>query len=540
MPTFTPKSHEQILAGMLAKVISRTNLNDVGDAAALKHVLSASARQDSEQYYQMSLLLQLFSIDTAVGEDLDARAKEIQPGTITRLAAKKAVGTVIFSRAGVAGTVTIPVGTRIKTGNGVEFLTTSQGTISPTSPVQITGHITGQDSNLISVAAAIAGSAGNVASGVVNKFSSKPAGVDSVINLAPFVQGTDLETDDSFRARIKAYVASLARCTVGSIESNIIGQQDPVSGATALFCTVWEDLINRGNIIVYVDDGTGTAESIGRTALALTGTWTWAGTTTILSTDTSGVSPGDYIRLDSAPTSFFQISGITPNVSVTILNPGSLTIPSGATGSSKATENVTQGLSGPPVDTAVGGEITLFLANKPVRASEPWAIISSTRGLLTRNADYLLNEATGQLDFTPALSTGEQIEADYSYEMGLVGFVQKLVDGDPNDRATYPGLRAAGIYALVKTPQVLFQVVNATLAVKDGYDLITVQANVREAIKTYINTLSISGDLILADLTRYIMEVPGVYDVIIATPTANVPMLDDQMARITDSNITVT
>jgi len=539
MPTFTPKSHEQILAAMIAKIVSRTNLSDVGDASVVKHVLSAAARQDSEQYYQMTLLLQLFSIDTATGDDLDARAKEIQPGLISRLPAQKAVGVVVFSRRGTTGTVAIPVGTRAKTADGKIFTTTTQGTISATSAEQITGHGVGRDSNFVSVIAVAAGTAGNVTSGVVNKFDSKPAGVDTVVNLSPFTQGKDLETDDSFRARLKAYIASLSRCTPGSMEAQIVGQQDPVSGVTALFVKVYEDQINRGNIIVYVDDGTGTAESVARTALTLTGTWTWNGTTTVLSTDTTGVVTGDFIRLDTSPTLFFQISGIVPNTSVTILNPGAATIPTGAAGSSKATENATLGLDGPPPNTAVGGETTLWLNNKPVKIAEPFTITSSTRGLLVINTDYILNAATGQLDFTPALVLGEQIEANYTYYTGLINFVQKIVDGDPNDRANYPGLRAAGIYALVQVPQVLLQNVTVTVTVLEGYDQASVRAGVREAIKNYINALSISGDVIRADLIRHIMDVAGVYDILMTAPAANVTILDDQMARTTDSNIVV-
>ena len=539
MPKFTTKSHEQILAAMLAKAVSRTKLSDVNDASAIKHVLSASARQDAEQYYQMTLLLQLFSIDTATGDDLDQRAKDIQPGLISRLPATKAVGTVVFSRKGTTGTNVIPVGTRVKTPDGKAYMTTTQGTISPTSPEQISGHGVGRDSNFVSVIAIVAGTVGNVAAGTVNKFDSKPAGIDEVINLSTFSQGTDLETDDSFRARIKAYVASLARCTVGSIEAQVIGQQDPVSGVTVLFAKVWEDPINRGNVIVYVDDGTGTAESVSRTALALAGTWTWNGTTTVLATNTSGVVAGDFIRLDASPTLFFQIQTIVPNTSVTILNPGAATIPTGAGGSSKATENVTLGLNGPPANTAVGGETTLWLNNKPIKVSEPLAIVSSTRGVLVNTVDYLLNEATGQIDFLTPLSTGEQIEANYTHYTGLIAFVQKIIDGDPNDRTTYPGLRAAGVLVLAQTPQVLLQNVNVTITVLEGYDQTDTRNNVRQAIKDYINTLAISGDLIRERLSQFITVVPGVYDVIITTPAANVPVLDDQMARTTDSNIIV-
>lgn len=539
MPKFTTKSHEQILAAMLAKVLARTDLSDVGDSSVLKHLLAAAARQDSEQYYQMSLLLQLFSIDTATGEDLDERAKDIQPALISRLASSKAVGQVVFSRNGTTGDTIVPVGTTVKTGDGKTFQTTSIGTLSATNPEQITGHGVGRDSNLVSVIASVGGISGNVVAGTVIKFSSKPSGVDEVVNPLAFTQGRDLETDDSFRARLKAFVASLSRCTVGSMESQIVGQQDPVSSATAQYAHVWEDPINRGNIRVYVDDGTGTAESIQEIKTALLGTWTWNGTTTVLATDTSQVVSGDFICLDSSPTLFFQISGIVPNTSVTILNPGAAAIPTGAGGSSLAAENVTLGLNGPPPNTAVGGETTLWLNQKPIKDSDPFTLVSSTRGNLVRNTDYILNPASGQIDFVTPLTLGEKIGADYTYYTGLIAFVQKLVDGDPTDRINYPGLRAAGVLAIVTTPQVLLQNIVATITVKEGYDQTTVKENVRTAIKGYINNLSISGDVVRAELIQQIMSTDGVYDVILTTPAVNVTMLDDQLARTTDLNVII-
>lgn len=62
---------------------------------------------------------------------------------------------------------------------------------------------------------------------------------------------------------------------------------------------------------------------------AQSGTWTWNGTTTVASDDTSGVVTGDFIA-QSATGPFFEITSISANVSVTILNPSSFTIPSGA------------------------------------------------------------------------------------------------------------------------------------------------------------------------------------------------------------------
>ena len=106
MPRFTPLTQPQILQKMLAKTITRAGISDVGDSSVVKHILAAAARADAEQFFQMVRLLKLFSLDSATGDDLDERAKDVQPATITRLQAQKASGFVVFSRSGTTGTVT--------------------------------------------------------------------------------------------------------------------------------------------------------------------------------------------------------------------------------------------------------------------------------------------------------------------------------------------------------------------------------------------------------------------------------------------------
>lgn len=61
---------------------------------------------------------------------------------------------------------------------------------------------------------------------------------------------------------------------------------------------------------------------------SLSGTWTWDGTVTVVSDDTSGVAVGDWVSMGGAGP-WFEISGVAANASVTILNPDSLSIPSG-------------------------------------------------------------------------------------------------------------------------------------------------------------------------------------------------------------------
>lgn len=613
MPKFQPKRQQQIQRQMFASVVTNTDLSDLADSSGIKHMLTAAARSDGEQYYQMLLLLALLSIDTAAGDDLDERAKDIQPGDISRILATKASGVVVFSRTGISGTVTISVGQKIKTAAGVIFTTTSVGTIADTK----------NDSNNVGVIADEAGSTGRVAINTVIKFVSKPTGVDSVTNASAFVTGgLDKETDPTFRQRLKDYIAGLAKCHLLGIEANLIGQEDPVTGAVVMSVKGIEDNVNRGNVIIYVDDGTGTAESstaiaetlagdgiggtfemtwngittvtvtdpteitekdfirlisdeqffdiVSLTDNATAGTWTWDGSTTVLATNTAGSSAtpdaiGNFVRLD-ADGQFFRITAIDAGVSVTIDNTAGRTIPSGAagssfnthtpveltiddptaegiptgaTGSSKCGEFITDGLAGPPADSAVGGETRLFLDDKPIKDSVTPSLTSSVNGKLTRGTDFTLNPASGQVDFTVALVAGEVVGVDYTYYTGLLAYVQKLIDGDASDRANYPGMRAGGTLHVVRTPQILIQNVEVTVTVLEGYDYEEVTDDVEQAIKDYINALNISGDVVYNQIVRRCMAVTGVYNVDVITPTADVVLLDDELARTQDANITV-
>lgn len=458
MPAFVPRRYEQILQTMINKVVSRTALSDITDASVVKHVLAASARELDEVYFQMTNLQSVFSIDTAEGDDLDARAREVLPGVLTRNQATKSTGFVTFSRQGTTGTVNIPQGTRVKTGDGIEFETTATGTIAD-------GFTSSGD---VAAVAVVAGAAGNVAAGTVIKFDAKPPGVDAVTNNANFVFGEDKESDADFRNRIRDFIATLPRSTVRALE--FAAEQVSIStGQRVRFAHAFEDPVNRGEVVLYIDDGAGTTE----TEAAVTG------------------------------------------------------------------ENVTLGLAGPPPDSAVGGEEFLYLDNKPVKTTQPFTLTSSSRGVLVQGTDYTLEDASGQIKFTPALTTGEVITADYTHYTGLIQETQKVIDGDPADRETYPGWRAAGVRVRVRSPAILVQDVTAVVAVAEGYSSATVFTDVTNAVLDYVNNLGISGDVLVAKLIEVMMAVPGVHNVSLTEPTSDVVILDDQLPRISSSNVTL-
>ena len=253
MPQVQLKRFEQILEAILGRVVARSDLSDVADTSQFKTLAAGVSRELDEAYYQFTRLRDLFDLLKAQGEDLDARAKEIQPGTISRILARKAIGQVVFSRTLTTGTVTIPSGTVVKTGDGIIFTTTIQSQI-----------LNGQTSSVpVSVVAQDPGIAGNVVAGTIVKFGSKIPGVDAVTNAAGTTQGRDVESDDSFRGRLLNFIASLSRCTPEALEFLAVGSEDPTSSKVVQFARIVEDIVDLGNVILYIDDGAGTAAELG-------------------------------------------------------------------------------------------------------------------------------------------------------------------------------------------------------------------------------------------------------------------------------------
>jgi len=462
MGQFAPRQFDDILERMINRVVARSDLNDINDGSSVKQVLAAAAREDDDQYYQMINLLDLFDIAKVIGVDLDERAKEFNPSLITRNQAQKATGEVQFSRTGTVGTVTIPIGTEVEvpaTGaaDPITFVTTEEGTISGGSTT----------SNLVDVVAAKAGVAGNVALGTVTGFVSKPSGVDFVTNPAAFTNGLDLESDDAFRERLLNQIKGLARAHVDGLESAALTAEDTASGKRVVFAEVVEDTVNLGNVTVYIDDGSGTAES----------------------------------------------STVVPQWT---------TIPPG---------------------TAVGGETILWVPNKPIDTSAAFGLrINSV--LQTEGTDYTLNPANGQINLLPAsyptgLTAGDVIDGEWTYFDGLIAECQKIIDGDAADRVNYPGYRAAGVLVRVLAPTTSQQVVTANITVLQGYDQTTVATEVAAEISAYINALGIGEDVILNELRERSMSVPGMYDIEFTAPTENVVILENRLARILASNLSI-
>lgn len=454
MPALQLLKFEEIIERMISRVVVRSDLSDVTDTSGFKHVLAACAREIDEAYYQLTRLRDTFDLQKAAGEDLDERAKEIQPGTMKRVQARRAVGQVLFSRISTIGDITIANGTVLKTKDGKVFKTTLQGSI-----------LSGQnDSELIPITAVTAGSDGNTVADTIIVFSSKIPGVDSVTNPAGTTQGRNIESDDEFRSRLRSFVASLARSTVQALEFAAVGAEDPDSGKQVIFAHLFEDPLIYGKTILYIDDGAGTAATL----------------------DTP----------------------ITGEVVIA---------------------------------SAVGGEEFLTLQNKPIDIiTSTLTVTSDLRGELLEGTQYFINPASGVIFFSPALSTTEEITADYTPYVGLIPVVQKIIDGDLDDRANFPGYRAGGVFVEVLSPNVISIPIEASLTLDPETDRETAIVDAKNAILDYVNNLGISANIIRNEIIQRLMEVTGVTDLILVLPIDNTNVLDNEIPRISESDLLIT
>lgn len=453
MPVLQLKRHEQIMRDIIGRTVVRSNLSDITDTSQWKWVISGVSRELDEVYYQLGRLRDVFDIKTAYGDDLDERAADIAPGTVSRISATKAIGTVQFSRTGTTGTVIIPAGTIVKTADGTTFSTTLQTQILNTQTT----------SEFVSIIAELPGSEGNVPSGTIVKFGAKIPGVDAVTNTAATIQGSPVESDDSLKNRLLAFIASLSRSTVEALEFLALGATDPTSGKIVKYSKCIEDIVEFGKVILYIDDGAGSASELG--------------------------------------------SAVTAEV---------------------------------VINSAVGGEEFLYLDQYPIdNINSTLTVNSDVRGTLTLGTDYYINPTNGQLKFVPALILNERITASYTPFTNLIPHVQKLVDGDANDRANYPGYRAAGTRVQVLSPTIVSISVEAVITVLEGADITTAISECQRLVVDYINTVGISGDIIRNEIIDIIMGVTGVSDVDVIAPASNIVVLDDQLPRASTATVLI-
>lgn len=199
------------------------------------------------------------------------------------------------------------------------------------------------------------------------------------------------------------------------------------------------------------------------------------------------------------------------------------------------------------VVSAVGGEVTLFTDQKPIRDDGSF-VLRINAVVQVRGTDYRLEPTEGKVKLDPivfptGLTATDTVTANYRHFIGLIQATQKIINGDRGNPLRFPGVKADGIQAIVSPPQTVPQTLNASISVLDGFDTSTVALQVEAAIQDYINSLDIGEDVIVSEIIQRAMEVAGMFNIQISDLSGSSPVdqviLENQVARITAGDITL-
>ena len=118
-----------------------------------------------------------------------------------------------------------------------------------------------------------------------------------------------------------------------------------------------------------------------------------------------------------------------------------------------------------------------------------------------------------------AFPTGVFVGVDgYTYNTGLLEEANRVVYGDPNDEATYPGYAAAGATILTAGPFVKRVRVALALRVQSGLASDDIAGRVKSAVATVVNQAGIGEAIAISDLVNAAASVSGVVAVSVVSP----------------------
>lgn len=430
-------------------------------------------------------------------------------------------GTLAAPTSPSASARVIPLGTQIQ----------APATVSEPAKIYTTTEVAfivkgNYESNEVTAKCTTSGTAGNVGPNRITQFPNSPpfasAGVRNVVKADG---GINRESDSEFRARAIEKLQSLSRGTPTALKAEAIGIVDPVTQARVSSSNLVEDF-DLGEVILFVDDGTGAsaktraypsdtlsaAVTAGGLSISPTNISDWPSSGAVL-IETDGVNAAELVIYQS-----------NDGVSLTLETPLALNHLAGSiinfvdlvTTSAEATQRRFQ------------------LANFPVvRASERIWIRppSGVWSLLTREVDYKLNKGTGELQLTDVggVMAGAAMVAHYTYYTNLIAEVQKVMEGDPNDTATYPGVKAAGVLLAVEQPVLKRVSVLASIIAAPGYVESDLAPQVQRAIESYISSLKIGQDVIVSKIIDSAFAVTGLADITILRPTRNITVLETEL-----------
>ncbi len=471
--TFRRRVFAEILQDMVEHVRLNTPLTDFRVGSVIRTLLEAAALEDDEAYFQMAQLLRDFSFTSATGSGLDRRLADFD---LLREPAQPALVEIVIHGprpvlrdTPIAAPLTVYCDATPDHPR-VEFVTTRNGLI----PAGATASLP------IPVVATVPGAHANIPAGQIAFLRSPIPGLEGATCENPISAsgGRDAETDDDFRARARRHIRALPRGTPQALEGKVIGVR-AFADTGELLGQVSSALLREerpGESTLFILDATNRFSQTTETLLAP-------------ETLTAAATPGQrHLRLAHPPI-------LPAALRLSVRSPG-----------------VPPALALAPGDPAIDLDDTTGVV---------------TFGVLP--ADHAFRDLSGQL--APGLLGGAIVTASYAYFTGLIGEVQRVLNGDPADPLGHPGWKAAGTRVRVRFPAIREIGVRLVVTPKEGYARGDLVGPVAAVVEQYINGLPLGGEVVLARIVALAMGVPGVFDVTALAPTGNVAVLEDEIAR---------
>lgn len=382
------------------------------------------------------------------------------------------------------------------------------------------------ESNEVIIKCTTSGSGGNIGAGRINQFPGAPPFVGAgVSNISQAAGGLDRETDSEFRTRALAQLQSLSRGTPLALKSNAIGIVDPVTQARVVSSNLVEDFV-ADEVFLYVDDGTGNAARTKNLPADSLAAAVLAGGVSLQPVNISDWPSAGYV--------FIETDGLNPAELVRyISNDGTVLTLDPALVSNHAIASIINFVD-LVSEAAEATQRRFTLTNFPIVRNSERIWIQPPSGiwsLLTRDVDYVLNKGTGEFQLTDVggVVAGTRVVAHYTYYVNLIAQVQKVMEGDPDDPVNYPGVKAAGIFLAVEQPVIKRVTVIASITAADGFSESDLAPLVRRAIESYVSSLRIGQDVIVAKMIDNAFSVAGLADIRVITPASNITVLESEL-----------
>lgn len=183
-------------------------------------------------------------------------------------------------------------------------------------------------------------------------------------------------------------------------------------------------------------------------------------------------------------------------------------------------------------------QITLLSTNAEIRVSSGGTKVQIASLAAGEDASVQITGGTGNTILNFPVATKIGIDG-YRHYSGLAQETQWVVDGKVDDPDNYPGIRAAGVQVEVAESVTIPISVELDVTSREGISLSSIANDVKSAVSAYINTLKVGDDVIISDIIHDVKNVQGVFDVRVTSPTANVAIADNELARVNEQQIIV-